>query len=395
MQNIFIIISIVFGLTSIILLFVLNSYSKKSKKNSEEKQQSDVFISEVKNQTTNWQQEKKTLIAEKLKAEEKNKKLWHMSETVHKERKLVDEANEKLSVEKEKLEADKKKLDEKVKKLWAQSMSIHKEKDRINLLKIEIEHKHQEIVDSVNYAKRIQRALLASEKLLQNNLPDYFILFKPKDIVSGDFYWASSLSNGSFAFVTADSTGHGVPGAIMSILNISSLNEAISAKSLLAPNEILDETRRRIMEHMANDGSAEGGKDGMDAVICNFNFQQNKLEFAAANNPLWLYRGEEIIEYKADKMPIGKPMGELKPFSKQEIELQKNDLIITLTDGFPDQFGGEKGKKFMYKPLKELIFANKQKPLIEIKQILHDTFVNWLGTEEQVDDVLIVGVRVK
>src|SRR6185503_6263478 len=164
--------------------------------------------------------------------------------------------------------------------LWQTSTAIHKEKERINELKLEIEHKHQEILDSVNYAQRIQRALLASKNLLDSNLPEYFVLFLPKDIVSGDFYWASKLQNGEFSVVTADSTGHGVPGAIMSILNISCLNEAVNAKDLLFPNEILNYTRRRIMEHMANDGSEEGGKDGMDAVICNFDFKKMTLRLA-------------------------------------------------------------------------------------------------------------------
>lgn len=331
---------------------------------------------------------------EKKKMEEKNRKLWAMSETVHKERKKVDEQNEQLVIEKEKLEADKKKLDEKVKKLWSTSTAIHKEKERINELKIEIEHKHQEILDSVNYARRIQRALLASKKILNDNLPEHFVLFQPKDIVSGDFYWASALRNAQFSVIAADSTGHGVPGAIMSILNISCLSEAINAQQLLLPNQILDYTRQRIMEHMANDGSEEGGKDGMDAVICNFDFKNNTLQFAAANNPLWLVRNNELIEFKPDKMPVGKAMGDIKPFSLQEIQLQKNDLVIMLTDGYADQFGGEKGKKFMYKPLKELILSINNASLIDIKQELYTTFEKWKGTAEQVDDVLVIGVRI-
>jgi serine phosphatase RsbU (regulator of sigma subunit) len=180
----------------------------------------------------------------------------------------------------------------------------------------------------------------------------------------------------------------------MSILNISCLSEAINAQQLLLPNQILDYTRLRIMEHMANDGSEEGGKDGMDAVICNFDFTHNILQFAAANNPLWLIRNNELIEYKPDKMPVGKAMGEIKPFTLQEIQLQKNDLVIMLTDGYADQFGGERGKKFMYKPLKELLVNINNSSLIDIKQNLVDTLEKWKGNAEQVDDILIIGVRI-
>ena len=385
-----------FPIVILLVLFLTISifYSFKQKKGSSQKNNTNDELEKLKKVILQSEQEKNDLIRDKQKAEEKNKKLWTMSETVHKERKLVDEANEKLSLEKEKLEAEKKKLDEKVKKLWSTSTAIHKEKERINELKLEIEHKHQEIVDSVNYAKRIQRALLASEKVLTANLPEHFLLFLPKDIVSGDFYWASPLRNGQFSIVTADSTGHGVPGAIMSILNISCLSEAVNAQQLVLPNEILDYTRKRIMEHMANDGSAEGGKDGMDACICNFDFNNLRLQFTAANNPVWLIRKNELIEYKPDKMPVGKAMGDIKPFSLQEIILQKGDLVITLTDGYADQFGGTKGKKFMYKPLKEYLLSINQLPLALIKEELKNKFEEWKGKAEQVDDVLIIGVRI-
>ncbi len=382
----------------VLVAFVVSAFLKKKYEQNInallfEKNKLENSLHELKSSTLSMQDKEQAEI-EKKKMEEKNRKLWLMSETVHKERKKVDEQNEQLLIEKEKLEADKKKLDEKVKKLWSTSTAIHKEKERINELKLEIEHKHQEILDSVNYAKRIQSALLASKELLRDNLPEHFVFFKPKDIVSGDFYWASKLLNNQFSIVTADSTGHGVPGAIMSMLNISGLSEAINAQKLVLPNEILDYTRQRIMEHMSNDGSEEGGKDGMDAVICNFDFVNNNLQFAAANNPLWLIRNGELIEFKPDKMPVGKAMGEIKPFTLKEIQLQKGDLIIMLTDGYADQFGGEKGKKFMYKPLKELLLSINNAPLVDIQYELQNTFDKWKGAIEQVDDVLIIGVRV-
>ncbi|MBI2722931.1 MAG: SpoIIE family protein phosphatase [Bacteroidetes bacterium] len=268
--------------------------------------------------------------------------------------------------------------------------------------KLEVEHKHKEITDSINYAKRIQRALLATKELLDKYLTssgdaegsyDYFVFFEPKDVVSGDFYWAAELNNSEFSLVTADSTGHGVPGAIMSILNISCLNEAVKAGEL-SPDNILNYTRTRIMEHMANDGSLEGGKDGMDAVICNFDFKNKLLSFAAANNPLWIIRNNELMEFKPDKMPVGKAMGKIVPFTLKKIQMEKGDLIICLTDGFADQFGGINGKKYMYKPLKELLLKLSSCSLNEIKNHLKDEFETWKGTNEQVDDVLIIGIRV-
>ncbi len=265
---------------------------------------------------------------------------------------------------------------------------------RIRAASTIIENKNRDITDSINYARRIQASLLASDSLLKTRLPDHFIFFQPKDIVSGDFYWAAELPDSSFALAVADSTGHGVPGAIMSILNISCLNMAVSAANLTSPEAILNYARSSIMEHMANDGSDEGGKDGMDAVMANFNFKENKIRFAAANNPLWIVREGKLMEFHPDKMPVGKPMGRITPFRLQEVAVQKGDLVIMFTDGFPDQFGGPKGKKFMYKKLKELIITLHQMPLPKIGQELQSEFEKWKGTFEQVDDVLVFGVRV-
>jgi serine phosphatase RsbU (regulator of sigma subunit) len=394
MESLFLVVLLFISLCFGIYFFINNKNKASRIFELQQKNQflNDDLVKSKQNLPTPEEIEKAELQRKKI--EEKNKKLWAMSETVHKERKLIEEQNELLLLEKEKLEATKIKLDEKVKKLWSQSTAIHKEKERINELKDEIEHKHQEILDSVNYAKRIQKSLLASDQFLKENLPEHFVLFKPKDIVSGDFYWANKLTNNQFSLLVGDSTGHGVPGAIMSILNISCLNESVNFKKLLLPNEILDFTRSRIMDHMANDGSEEGGKDGMDALLCNFDFSNNLLQFAAANNPLWLIRSNELIEFKPDKMPIGKAMGEIKPFSLQEIQLKKGDLIIMLTDGFADQFGGPKGKKFMYRPLKELLVSINNAPLEDVKTELNQVLSNWKGDLEQVDDILIFGVRI-
>lgn len=257
-----------------------------------------------------------------------------------------------------------------------------------------VEEKQKEILDSINYAKRIQYALLASDKLLKDNLPNHFLLFKPKDVVSGDFYWGTILSNGNFLLATADSTGHGVPGAIMSMLNISCLNEAINSDKKTEPADILNATRRKVISHLANDGSAEGGKDGMDCSLCVFDFKNKILKIAAAHNPVWIIRGKETIEIKADRMPVGKHDKDTLPFTQHEFELQSGDMVYTLTDGFPDQFGGEKGKKFMSKNLREFLAINAHLPMKEQKNLLEKTFADWKAELEQMDDVTVIGIRI-
>lgn len=260
-----------------------------------------------------------------------------------------------------------------------------------------IEEKHKEITDSINYAERIQRSLLASKQLLDENLNDYFIVYKPKDVVSGDFYWAALIdfeSNKKFILCTADSTGHGVPGAIMSILNISCLEKAFEVEKLTTPDEILNYTRIKIIETLKKDGSVEGGKDGMDCSICIYDFANMKLQVAAANNPVWIIREGNVIEIKPDKMPVGRHDKQNVVFTLHEVSIQKGDVIYTLTDGFPDQFGGEKEKKFMTKNLRTLLSSNAHLPMYEQRYLLENTFANWIKGFEQVDDVTILGVKV-
>jgi tetratricopeptide (TPR) repeat protein len=256
-----------------------------------------------------------------------------------------------------------------------------------------VEEKHKEITDSINYAERIQRSFLASSELLDSNLKEYFVFFQPKDVVSGDFYWASKLRNDNFILATADSTGHGVPGAIMSILNISSLERAVE-QGLLEPAEIFNHTRTTIIERLKKDGSELGGKDGMDCSLISFDFNNSRLTYSAANNPVWIVREDQIIELVPDKMPVGKHDKDHIPFTQHDVDLKKGDVVYTLTDGLPDQFGGPKGKKFMYKKLKELLITISSEPMKTQKQILVKTLNDWKGGLEQVDDVCLIGIRV-
>ena len=285
-------------------------------------------------------------------------------------------------------------VEERTAELVQKNIIVEEQKHVVEKQKELVEEKHKEITDSINYAERIQRSFLATKSLLDENLKDYFVLFQPKDVVSGDFYWATKLQNNQFALVTADSTGHGVPGAIMSILNITCLEKAVQEEKLIEPGDILNHARLNIIDRLKKDGSAEGGKDGMDASLVCFDFANKKLNYAAANNPVWIVRQNEILEFAPDKMPVGKHDRQHVSFTSNQVDLKTGDVVYTLTDGMPDQFGGEKGKKFMYKKLKELLISIASDPMYLQKEKLNKAFFDWKGDLEQVDDVCVIGVRV-
>ena len=287
-----------------------------------------------------------------------------------------------------------------------QKTLIEEKNEEIERAHEELAEHHKEITDSINYAKRIQDAMLASEEHESPHLPEHFILFKPKDVVSGDFYWA--LEKQGYLYLTAaDCTGHGVPGAFMSMLGMSFLNEINSHEKLLTPAEILDELRRRIIKELGQTGAEGENKDGMDISLVRINLNNpTQLMWAGANNPLYHVKkldGKQtpkdvqtethfLQTIAPDKQAIGYGF-DMKPFTNHEITLQKGDTIVLFTDGFADQFGGEKGKKFKYKSFKQLLLQLKDQPLSEQKAIINTTFENWKGSFEQVDDVCVIGVR--
>jgi len=261
------------------------------------------------------------------------------------------------------------------------------------------DEKQKEIIDSITYAKRIQIALLKEEEHISKHLPEHFIFYRPKDIVSGDFYWSleKTQSEDKYWYLTAaDCTGHGVPGAFLTMLGTSFLNEINAVAELLSPAEIMEQLRTRIIKDLSQTGRIGDNKDGMDMSIMRMNLTTYELEWAGANNPLWIIRSENqnsIIEIKADKQPIGYA-DKLLPFKNNVIQLKKGDQLIMFTDGYADQFGGDKRKKFKRSGLKDLVLANASLPMEIQKQKMEITFDTWKGDLEQIDDVCVIGVRI-
>ncbi len=250
-----------------------------------------------------------------------------------------------------------------------------------------IEEKQKEIVDSINYAKRIQVALLANHEFVNQFIPNNFILFKPKDIVSGDFYWATEHNN-KFYIAVCDCTGHGVPGAFMSLLNIGFLSEAIKEKGIEEPHEIFNYVRSRLIDTISKDGQ----QDGMDGILLCLDKATNQYTYAAANNEPILISNNEVKELPKDKMPVGK--GEkTQSFALHTIKANKGDTLFLYTDGYADQFGGAKGKKFKYKALNDLLLANVNQSMVYQKEHLNNTIEQWRGNLEQVDDILVIGIK--
>ena len=256
-----------------------------------------------------------------------------------------------------------------------------------------IEQKNKDITDSILYAKRIQEAVLPAAERLQSWFGEIFVLYIPKDIISGDFYWASE-KDGKFILAVADSTGHGVPGAIMSIMGSSFLSEIIGTQGETDPGKILHELRKKVITALHQVGADHENRDGMDIAICCFDASKKEMIAACANNPVWLIRNGEVDEAEPDKFPVGIFPGELRPFTNHDTDLLPGDVLYLFTDGFADQFGGPKGKKFGYKQLRELLLANHQLPMEEQKKNILDAFESWKGEGDQIDDVLLVGMRI-
>ncbi len=262
-----------------------------------------------------------------------------------------------------------------------------------------IEEKNKNITDSINYAKKIQEAIQPAKELKEKLFPESFILFIPRDIVSGDFYWYTE-KNGKKLIAAVDCTGHGVPGAFMSMIGNAFLNQIVNEKGCTQPAEILNQLRALTISALKQDGSSGENKDGMDISLLSFDMEKGIVEFAGANNPLWIAsiataeNPPVLREIKGNKMPIGIFVGDETPFTNHEIELVKGESIYIFTDGFADQMGGTSGKKFRYKSFRELLLSMHARPMKEQEMITQTTISEWKGLLDQTDDILVIGIKV-
>ncbi len=275
-----------------------------------------------------------------------------------------------------------------------------RQRNRQNKIIIEqksvVEEKNKEILDSIEYAKRIQATILPSVRLVKKYLEESFILYLPKDIVAGDFYWMESIADEpTVYFAACDCTGHGVPGAMVSVVCHNALNKSLKEFGKRTPAEILDKVAEMVIEDFnKNAEDNDEVKDGMDASLCALNVETGQLQWAGANNALWIIKSDGILnEYKPDKQPVGKSYDRI-PFTNNQIQLEKGDTLFLFTDGYADQFGGTNSRKFQRKAFKELLVSIHQQSMEQQRETIYNTFENWRGANEQVDDVCVIGVRV-
>ncbi|MBL4752258.1 MAG: tetratricopeptide repeat protein [Flavobacteriales bacterium] len=294
-------------------------------------------------------------------------------------------------------------LSQQNKEITEQKEEISGQKEKLEVQKSELERTNTQISDSIDYAKRIQSALLSSQAKIESLLPESFVLFKPKAVVSGDFYWVNE-SNGKVLFAAADCTGHGVPGAFMSIISNNVLDDIISQRGITNPGQVLKSASDEIIDKLQDKDakaatSASGAtaavevKDGMDIALCSLDKSTLQLQYAGAHNPLYLIRNGELIEYRGDRLFIGNT-DDSTVFKTHDIQLQKGDMLYVFSDGFPDQKGGANKKKFYYKPFQDMLLEVHKKPMEEQHTHLDKVITDWIGDNEQIDDILIFGIRV-
>jgi serine phosphatase RsbU (regulator of sigma subunit) len=310
---------------------------------------------------------------------------------------FIRETNRKIEAQKDEIES--------------QRDEIESHRDKIQLQHDLVYSQKEMITDSISYAQRIQSALLPSEEQMNELVPEHFVVFRPKDIVSGDYYWVKEVMD-HVVIVGADCTGHGVPGAFMSMLGMTLLNDLISDRCFNKPSEILEQMRLKIKELLVQNGGSEEQKDGMDMALAILNKNNRELHFAGANNPLYIIRDKKVpggkelepyistegedyqlYEVKADKQPIGVHWEE-KPFRTHSIMLQEHDTFYLFSDGIVDQYGGANRKKYKSLNFKKLLLSIQNESMKQQGQIVENTFETWKGEIEQIDDVSVIGVKI-
>lgn len=277
-------------------------------------------------------------------------------------------------------------------KVEERTAEVVKQKEEIEKQNEKISELYEEVTDSIKYAKGLQEAILPPDDFVKDNLPQSFILYKPKDIVSGDFYWVEKKKDKIY-FAAVDCTGHGVPGAFMSIVGYNALNQALQTND--DPGSILDALNKGVSKTLHNNAMGSTTKDGMDLALCCYDKKTKVLQYAGAFNPLYLIRDGEINQIKADKFAIGTYYEDnTKKYTNHTIQLQEKDYIYVFSDGYADQFGGPKGKKFMYKRFRDYLLTLSGKNMVAQKEFLDDTIEEWKGPLEQIDDILVIGMHV-
>jgi serine phosphatase RsbU (regulator of sigma subunit)/HAMP domain-containing protein len=278
-------------------------------------------------------------------------------------------------------------------KVLERTEEVVRQRDEIERQRMKLEELYKDVTDSIRYAKRLQDSILPPERFIRQILPESFVLFKPKDIVSGDFYWFEK-SGDRILFAAVDCTGHGVPGAFMSLVGANALNQSVREHGITKPSLILDDLNRLLSEALNKGQENNSVRDGMDLALCAIDPQAKTIEFSGANNPMYLIRNGELLQTKPDKFSIGGIEQGNRKFTNHSLQLQEGDVIYVFSDGYADQFGGSKGKKFMYKQFKDVLMNIAKLPMAKQRDELDRVIESWKGHYEQIDDILVIGVKI-
>lgn len=326
-----------------------------------------------------------------------NNELQAKNDEINLQKTIIEDQSKHVQQQNEELKVINEQLNQKNQEITLQKTIIEDQHEFVKSQNVQITEQNEQITSSIQYASRIQEALLPPDMLMKEVFTESFVLYKPRDIVSGDFYWLRQIDD-VVVFAVADSTGHGVPGAFMSMLGIAFLNEIVSEEThdfeSCSASLILNDLRDRIKNSLRQTGEDDQTKDGMDMAIIMLNTKTNALQYSGAYSPLYIVRNKKITEVPADKMPVGVYLKDNESFTNKKVQLQKGDRLYMFSDGYYDQFGGDAGRKFMKKPFRELIEEISEKPMNEQKEILDIKFNEWSGNTEQADDVLVAGIMI-